>query len=167
MSYTFEGMANGTAGTTAFTDAPFLLRIEAETDEIFTTALGVSTLNARSARFSILGVGEGLFLNGTSLDHDGGELAFNIPSGITGFYVSSEEVIGVRLASPQTPLFFPRRMDGYIGTTPTSLGDVSLVNIRDVTYTAGPIPEPTGISLIMAAATAMVGTRRRFKKQVP
>jgi hypothetical protein len=163
ITYTITGNANITFGGGRTGDTPFTIRATGNTTDIV-QASAFKALENFAADIQVSGFPSAAFTNEYRLlvDHSnsililGGNDRVFIPLNHPSFS-------GYDLASNHGPIFFSGvRPNAFIGQQPTTSGQITLAEIRNVTFTAVVVPEPATWVFVMCSGVLLVMRRRRF-----
>lgn len=187
ITYTFQGYATGSIGSTSFTDSAFTITLTANTASIsqFTmtctpSPCTIDDVPATTATITIDGLTTeitspiGIFDNQT-VDVLGLSRITGSGSGGIGMDLldlTSSSFAGYNLATPLAPVG-PVNLGGLSefncssGCVTTGLGNLSLSSASQVTFTP-PIatPEPSSLLLLGTGLLLVVGTRRRMRAKI-
>lgn len=168
--YTFEGFASGAAGSTAFTERAFTVTLQTDTAQVvnpFPSLPFIFATGAVPTNIDIAGVGSGAFLNGLSVYvHQGiRELGLTEPGANDLFALRDPAFRTYDLRAAFGPLLepFPEDFVTFAGL-PSTLGAVTLRDVRDIEFTATvagePVPEPRAFGLVLLGSAGLFVMRR-------
>lgn len=174
ITFTFDGFASGSVGSTPFPDTPFTITVQSDTDQIsnpFPTIPTIFATGPSPTTIEIEGFGLGSLLSGLSVYVNQGirELGLTEPGANDLFALRDVLFRTYDLKSPLGPFLEPAPEDfvTFVGL-PTTLGPVTLSDVNNITFTAvvgaQAIPEPQYAHLSLFVTGALLLYKRRFDK---
>lgn len=170
INYTFAGFGSGSAGGVLFTDAAFTITVQADTAQVKNPVPRfpfIFDTGAAPTLITLAGMGSGSFLSGLSVyvHQRIPELGLTEPGANDLFAVRDALFASYDLRSDLGPFLEPEPEDFVTFVNlPSTLGPVTLADVRDITFSATtaaqPIPEPRTWQLSLVGATALLAVRR-------
>jgi hypothetical protein len=160
ITYTIAGNANITFGGGRSGNTPFTIRVTGDAADI--VGGGIHTLENIVANVQVSGFPPATFTNNY-------HLLVNNPSSLLTFGDGADSVIQLNhpsfssynLATNLGPIFFPGGLpNSSIRPQPTTLGQIIVAEIRNVTFTAA-VPEPSASACFLLALGWLFSRRRR------
>jgi len=177
--FTFSGTGTGTLGTVPFSNAPFTITANADTQDASDVDVYVRQILVESAMVRVDGFGTDQFEIELRLFHSpyvsyppgpGGQtVGLSLATGPDLLDLSHQLFVGYDLVTTLGPVFVPTpnfQSRLSFNNIPTSGGPMTLLSSANVTFTAQLVPEPSPIGLFVAGV-AVIGLARLARKSNP
>ena len=169
VTYAFSGTGSGSVGGIGFSNAIFSIRVFADTSDVYVNPLDSAVLDVDDifSQFDIAGIGVGMFTSNERVfvDHSVSGLGFQrgAEPGLDLLDIQNDVFATYDLVSSLGPSFDPSPEAVFqFHNEPSTLGPITFVSARDITFTADVVPEPSTTSfLICVAAIGVVLCLRR------